>query len=102
MTLYFVEHTDPYLQTFYLFTAEKEPGYGDYYLCFGIDIKTLTIKDYNNETGIQIHKRFVKGLKDMDKDDYENDIDWEAIFGDLKMYKRFEFSIKLIRKNLGE
>jgi len=102
MTLYFVEHSDPYLQTFYLFTAEEKPGYGDYYLCFGIDRKTLTIKDYNNETGIQIHKRFVKRLRSMDKDEYEDDIDWEAMFGgNLKMYKRFEWSIKTIRKQLG-
>ena len=95
MTLYFVEHTDPYLQTFYLFTAEEKPGFGDYYFCFGIDIKTLTIKDYNNESGIQLHKRFVKGLVPID------DMPIEEMFGNLKMYKRFEWSIKTIRKQLG-
>jgi len=95
MTLYFVEHTDPYLQSFYLFTAEKEPGYGDYYMCMGIDINTMHLKDYNNETGIHLHKRFVKDLVNMDE------FPAEEMFGDLKMYKRFEWSINLIRKNLG-
>lgn len=94
--LYFVENTDPYLTSFYLFTVEKEPGYGDYYLCMGIDYKTMHIKDYNGETGIRIHKRFVKGLVPID------DVPIEEMFGDVKLYKRFEFSINLIRKNLGD
>jgi len=53
------------------------------------------LKDYNDETGIQVHKRFVKGLVNID------DYPVEEMFGDLKMYKRFEWSINLIRKNLG-
>jgi len=62
----------------------------------GIDRKTLHIKDYNEETGIMVHKRFIKGLIPID------DFPIEEMFGNLKMYKRFEFSIKLIRKNLGD
>lgn len=95
MTLYFVEHTDPYLQSFYLFTAEKKPGYGDYHMCIGIDRKTMYLKDYNGETGIRLHKRFVKDVIDIDV------LPVEELFGDVKMYKRFEFSINLIKKNLG-
>jgi len=94
MALYFAEHTDPYLRDFYLFTAEKEPGYTDYYLCMGIDRQTLHIKDYNNETGIMVHKKFIKMLIPID------DFPIEEMFGDLNMYKKFEFSIDLIRKNL--
>lgn len=95
MTLYFVEHSDPYLRSFYLFTAEKEPGYGDYYFCMGIDIKTMHIKPYNDSDGIHVHKRFVKDLVPID------DVPIDEMFGDLKMYKKFEWSIKMIRKQLG-
>ncbi len=94
--LYFVEHTDPYLRSFYLFTTEKEPGYGDYHLCMGIDHKTMHIKDYNNETGINVHKRFIKNLVPID------DVPIEEMFGNVEMYKRFEWSIKKIRENLGD
>ena len=95
MTLYFVEHSDPYLQTFYLFTAEEKPGYGDCHMCMGIDKKTLHIKDYNNETGIMVHKRFIRGLIPLD------DFPIMEMFGDLHMYKKFEWSINKIRENLG-
>ena len=93
--LYFVEHTDPYLRNFYIFTVEGKPGYGDYYMCMGIDTKTLHIKDYNDETGIRLHKRFVKNLVPID------DFPIMEMFGDLRMYKKFEWSIGQIRKNLG-
>jgi len=96
MTLFFAEHTDPYLQSFYLFTTEEKPGYGNYHICIGIDKKTLYIKDYNGETGIRLHKRFVKDLVPI------GDFPIEEMFGDVKLYKRFEWSIKTIRKNLGE
>ncbi len=95
--LYFVEHSDPYLQTFYLFTAEEKPGYGDYYMCMGIDQRTYHIKDYNGETGIHLHKRFVTGLVDIDSEDARI----EERFGSVENYKKFEWSIKMIRKNLG-
>lgn len=95
MTLYFVDHTDPYLQSFYLFTAEKKPGYGDYHLCMGIDKKTMHIKDYNEETGIRVHKRFVKDLVEIDN------FPIEEMFGNFRMYKKFEWSINMIKKNLG-
>lgn len=61
----------------------------------GIDKKTLHIKDYNNETGIQLHKRFLRGLVNID------DMPIEEMFGDLHRYKKFEWSIKTIRRNLG-
>ncbi len=81
-----------------MFTAEEKPGFANYYMCMGIDRKTLHIKDYNGETGIQIHKRFVKNLVDIEKEEARIE---ERFSKDINERRRFEWSIGQIRKNLG-
>ena len=94
MTLYFVEHTDPMLREYYLFTDEKEPNMYNSYLCFLMERKTLYLGEHNGESKVQIKSRYVKNLVPMDE------FPVEEVFGDSNMYKRFEFSIKLMLKNM--
>ena len=91
--LYFVEHTDPTLRDFYLFTTEKEPQMYNSYLCFLMERKTLYLGEYQGQSGVQVKSKYVKRLVPM------NDFPVEEMFGDPKMMKRFLFTIKLILKN---
>ena len=92
--LYFVEHTDPMLREFYLFTDELEPTLHNSHLCFLIERKTLNLGEYRGESRTFIKSKYVKGLVPMD------DFPIEEMFGDLELMKRFDFTMKLIYKNM--
>ena len=92
--LYFVEHGDPMLRDYYLFTDEKKPNMYDSYLCFLMERKTLYLGEHRGESKVQVRSKYVKNLVPMDE------FPVEEVFGDLKLYKRFEFTIKLILKNM--
>jgi len=92
--LYFVEHTDPMLRNFYLFTDEKEPQMYNSHLCFLMDRKTFHLAEYKGESRVFVNKKYVKNLIPIDE------FPTEEMFGDLDMYKKFEFTIKLMLKNI--
>lgn len=94
MTLYFVEHTDPMLREYYLFTDEAEPNMYDSHLCFLMERKTLYLGEYNGESKTQVRSRYVKNLVPMEE------FPVEEMFGDPNMYKRFESTIRLMLKNM--
>jgi len=91
--LYFVEHTDPSLRSFYLFTSEGEPNPYGSHLCFLMEIKTLHLGEYRGQSGVQVKSKYVKKLISME------DFPVEEMFSDPGMMKRFLFTIKLILKN---
>ncbi len=92
--LYFVEHTDPRLRGFYLFTDEEKPIMNDSYSCFLMERKTLYLGEYDDQSRVFVNSKYVKGLVSME------DFPVDEMFGDLKMMKRFEFTMKLILKNI--
>lgn len=92
--LYFVEHTDPMLRDFYLFTDEKEPVMHDSYLCFLMERKTLYLGEHNGQSRVFVKSKYVKNLVSMD------DFPADEMFGDVKMYKRFILTMRLILKNM--
>lgn len=94
MTLFFVEHTNPWLRDYYLFTDEEKPGMYDSYLCFLMEIKTLHLGEYQGESRTFVKSKYVKNLVPMDE------FPAEEMWGDTEMYKRFEFTMKLILKNI--
>ena len=91
--LYFVEHTDPSLRNFYLFTSEGEPNPYGSHLCFLMERKTLYLGEYQGQSGVQVKSKYVKKLISME------DFPVEEMFGDPNMMERFLFTIKLILKN---
>ena len=92
--LYFVEHTDPSLRNFYLFTSEGEPNPYGSHLCFLMERKTLYLGEYQGQSGIQVKSKYVKELISME------DFPVEEYFNDNReMMKRFLFTIKLILRN---
>jgi len=91
--LYFVEHTDPRLREFYLFTSEGEPNPYGSYLCFLVERKTLYLGEYRGQSGVQVKGKYVKRLISME------DFPVEEMFGDPRMMERFLFTIKLILRN---
>ena len=92
--LYFVEHTDPMLREFYLFTDEKEPQMYNSYLCFLMEIKTLYLIEYQDQSRVFVKSRYVKKLVPM------NDFPVEEMFGDPEMMKRFLFTIGKMYENI--
>jgi len=92
--LYFAEHTDPTLRGFYLFTDEKEPNLYGSYLCFLMERKTLHLGEYKEQSRVQVKSKYVRGLVPM------SELPTEEMFGDPKMMKRFEYTMKLILKNI--
>ena len=94
MTLYFVEHTSPMLRNYYLFTDEGEPTMNDSYLCFLMEMKTLHLGEYDGQSRVFVNKKYVRSLVPMDE------FPAEEMFGDTEKYKRFEFTIALILRNM--
>jgi len=94
MTLYFVEHSDPMLRDFYLFTDESEPNLYNSFLCFLMERKTLYLGEYKHESRIQVKTQYVKNLIPMDE------FPADEMFGDVNMYKRFILTMRLILKNM--
>ncbi len=94
MTLFFVEHSDPMLRDYYLFTDEAEPNMYNSYLCFLVERKTLYLGEVRGESKIQVKSRYVKDLVTMD------DFPAEEMWGDINMRKRFISTMKLILKNM--
>ena len=94
MTLYFVEHTDPMLRGFYLFTDEEKPVMHDSYLCFLMERKTLHLGEYEGQSRVPVKSKYVRGLVSME------DFPVEEMFGDVAMMKRFEYTIRLMLKNM--
>lgn len=92
--LYFVEHGDPMLRDYYLFTDEKEPNMYNSYLCFLMERKTLYLGEYKGESKVQVRSKYVKTLVPMDE------FPAEEMWGDTIMYKRFVSTMKLILKNM--
>ncbi len=92
--LYFVEHTDPRLRGYYLFTDEKEPTMNDSYLCFLMERKTLYLGEHDGQSRVFVNKKYVKKLVPMDE------FPAEEMFGDTDMYRRFEFTMKMILRNM--
>ena len=90
---YFVEHTDPKLREFYLFTSEGEPNPYGTHLCFLMERETLHLGEYRGESGVQVRSKYVRGLISME------DFPVEEMFGDPGMMERFLFTIKLILRN---
>jgi hypothetical protein len=93
-TLYFVEHTDSRLSNYYLFTDEGEPFLHDSFLCFMLDRKTLDLSDHDGQSRVFVNKRYVKRLINMDN------FPVEEMFGDDRLRKSFEESMKLIYNNI--
>ena len=89
--LYFVEHTDPRLRDYYLFTDEKEPTMNDSYLCFLMEKKTHYLGEYDEQSRVFVNKKYVKKLSPMDED-----FPAEEMFGDTA----FEFTMKKIYENI--
>lgn len=94
MTLYFVEHTDPMLREFYLFTDEEKPTLHNSHLCFLMERKTLYLGEYKGESRVFVKSKYVKNLVPMD------DFPADEMFGDVDKYKRFIFTMKMILKNM--
>ena len=94
MTLFFVEHTDPMLRDFYLFTDEGEPTMNDSYLCFLMEMKTLHLGEHDGQSRVFVNKKYVKKLVPMDE------FPADEMFGDVNMYKRFVYTMKMILKNM--
>jgi len=94
MTLYFVECTSPIFRDYYLFTDEGEPTMNDSYLCFLMERKTLHLGEYNGQSRVFVNKKYVKKVVPMDE------LPVEEMFGDTEKYKRFEFTIALILRNM--
>jgi len=92
--LYFVEHTDPMLRGFYLFTDEKEPNLYGSYLCFLVERKTLYLGEYKGQSRVQIKSKYVKRLIP------EEEFPTEGMWGNLEMEKIFESTMKLIYENI--
>ncbi|KKM68964.1 hypothetical protein LCGC14_1455680 [marine sediment metagenome] len=92
--LYFVEHGDPMLRDYYLWTDEKEPTMNDSYLCFLMEIKTLYLSEHEGQSRVFVNKKYVKKLIPIEE------FPVEEKFGDIDEYKRFEYSIKKIMENI--
>ena len=92
--LFFVEHTDPMLREFYLFTDEEEANMYDSYLCFLVERKTLHLGEYKGISRVQIRSKYVKGLVKMEE------LPTEEMFGDPDTMRRFEYTMKLILRNI--
>ena len=92
--LYFVEHTDPMLRGFYLFTDEKEPNLYGSYLCFLVERKTLHLGEYKGQSKVQVNSRYVKNLVPM------SELPAEEMWGEPEMMKRFLYTMKLILRNI--
>ena len=66
----------------------------DSHLCFLMEIKTLNLGEYKGESRTFVKSKYVKNLVPMDE------FPAEEMWGNRDEYKRFEFTIKLILKNI--
>ena len=66
----------------------------DSYLCFLMERKTLNLGEYKGESRTFVKSKYVKKLVPIDE------FPVEEKWGDGDEYKRFEFTIKLILKNI--